>query len=95
MLSSDVHRYVDPVTQLRNERRAVARGAPGAAESVDLRRLTCVSGPLIALVRTDSTNRSTDGTHYGGYYDYGDAQATNRAEGPAIMETVSFGADHR
>ncbi len=40
-----------------------------------------------------------DGTHYSGYYgccfDYGNAQTTNRADGPAIMETVYFGADHQ
>lgn len=40
-----------------------------------------------------------DGTHYSGYYgccfDYGNAQTTNRADGPAIMETVYFGANHQ
>lgn len=40
-----------------------------------------------------------DGTHYSGYYgccfDYGNAQTDNRADGPAIMETVYFGADHQ
>jgi hypothetical protein len=36
-----------------------------------------------------------DGTHYSNWccFDYGNAQTTNTADAPAIMETVYFGAD--
>jgi hypothetical protein len=38
-----------------------------------------------------------DGTHYNNWccFDYGNAQTTNSADGPAIMETVYFGADRQ
>jgi non-reducing end alpha-L-arabinofuranosidase len=38
-----------------------------------------------------------DGIHYNNWccFDYGNAQTTNSADGPAIMETVYFGADRQ
>ncbi|GAA3210565.1 arabinofuranosidase catalytic domain-containing protein [Nonomuraea helvata] len=38
-----------------------------------------------------------DGVHYNNWccFDYGNAQTTNSADGPAIMETVYFGADRQ